>query len=146
MNKKIVIVADYNSQFISGINKCMNISLLDGFPKELITDNRPESTSYYFNKCSRSWDLIHQIVSSYYHYSNGFVEWSIPTVKRTLKKVKYDQHDKYFALLLSNSQSNKNRISPAQISIKWNLRINLFFVKLLLPQQSFITETPRPLK
>ena len=67
MNKKIVIVADYNSQFISGINKCMNISLLDGFPKELITDNRPESTSYYFNKCSKSWDLKHQIVSSYYH-------------------------------------------------------------------------------
>ena len=48
MNKKIVIVIDYNSQFISGMNKCMNTSLLDDISKELITENRPESTSYYF--------------------------------------------------------------------------------------------------
>ena len=44
-----------------------------------------------------------------------------------------------------NSQSNENGISPAKKLLKRELRTNLTSVKLLFPQNSVATETPRPI-
>ena len=63
-----------------------------------------------------------------------------------MKKAKYDQQDEYLALLFLNSQPNENGISPAQKLFNRQLRTNLPSVKALLPQNSFVTETPRPRK
>ena len=46
--------------------------------------------------------------------------------------------------MLLNSQPIKNGISPAQNLYNCHLRISLLSVKLLLPQNSFINEAPRP--
>ena len=62
-----------------------------------------------------------------------------------MKKAKYDQQDEYLALYL-NSQPSENEISPAQKLFNRQLRTNLTSVKPLLPQNSFVTETPRPRK
>ena len=72
---------------LTGVRKFLQY----GIPKELITDNGPEFTSYDFRKFSKSWDFKHQTVSRQYHQYNGLAERSIQTFKRTLKKTKYDQ-------------------------------------------------------
>ena len=74
------------------------------------------------------------------------VERSIQIVTRTLKQAKYDQKDEYLALMFLNSQPNENGISPAKKLLKRELRTNLPSVKLLFPQNSVATETPRPVK
>ena len=143
-NSKFVVVENLNnSQSLIVINKCKKIFLQYGTPKELITDNGPEFTSHHFKKFTKRWDFKHQTISSHYHQSTGLVEPSIQTVKRTLKKAKCDQQDKYLALLFSYSQPNENEISPAQKLFNCQLRTNLPSVKPLLPQNSFVTETPR---
>ena len=43
-----------------------------------------------------------------------------------------------------NSQPNENKISPAKKLLKRELRTNLPSVKLLFPQNSVATATPRP--
>ena len=63
-----------------------------------------------------------------------------------MKKAKYDQQDKYLALLFLSSQPSENGISPAQKLFNRQLRTNLPSVKPLLPQNSFVTETLRPRK
>ena len=63
-----------------------------------------------------------------------------------MKKAKYDQQDEYLALLFLNSQPNENGISPAQKLFNRQIRNNLPPAKPLLPQNSFVTETPRPRK
>ena len=146
-NSKFVAVENLNnSQSLTVINKCKKIFSRYGISKELITDNRPEFTSHHFKKFTKSWDFKHQTVSPHYHQSYGLVERSIQTVKRTLKKAKYDQQDEYLALLFLNSQPNENGISPAQKLFNRQLHTNLPLVKPLLPQNSFVTETLRPRK
>ena len=152
-----LLVVDYNSKFIAVenlnnlhsltvINKCKKIFSQYGIPKELITDNRPEFNSHHFEKFAKSSDFKHQTVSPHYHQSNSLVERSIQTVKRTLKKANCDQQDEHLTLLFQNSQPNENGISPAQKLFNRQLRTNLPSVKPLLPQNSFVTETPRPQK
>ena len=62
------------------------------------------------------------------------------------EEAKYDEQDEYLALLFLNSQPNENGTSPAQKLFNSQLRTNLPSVKPLLPQNSFVTETPRPRK
>ena len=91
-NSKFVAVKNLkNSQSLTVINRCKKTFLQYGIPKELITDNGPEFTSYDFRKFSKSWYYKHQTVSRHYHQHNGLAERSIQTFKRTLKKTKYDQ-------------------------------------------------------
>ena len=62
------------------------------------------------------------------------------------EEAKYDEQDEYLALLFLNSQPNENGTSPSQKLFNRQLRTNLPSVKPLLPQNSFVTETPRPRK
>ena len=86
--------------------------------------------------------------NTHYHQPNGFVERLIHTLKRILKKAKYNQQEEYLALFFFffNSSLNENRISAAPKLFNLHLYKNLHSVKCLLPKNSFITETPRPRK
>ena len=107
-----LLVVDYNSKFVvfENLNIHNPLPLLTSvrkyFRSMAITDNGPEFTSHHFKKFTKRWDFKHQTVSPHYHQSNRLIEQSIQTVKRTLKKAKYDQQDEYLALLFLNSQPN----------------------------------------
>ena len=120
-------------QFLTVIKKCKKIFPQYGIPKELIS----------YNDLSLPVSLS---VSPHYQQSDGLVERSIKTVKRTWKRAKYDQQDEYLALLYLNSQPNEKGVSPAQKLLSCQFCTNLPLVKLLLSQNSFVTETPSPWK
>ena len=144
-----LLVVDYNSkfvtieisQFLTVINKCKSQY---GIPKKLIINNGLEFTSHHFKKFSKSWDLKLQTVSSRHHQLNGLVERSIKTVKQTFKKAKYDETRRIPCFIVF--KFNENRISPAQKLFNHKPRTNLPSFKLLLPQNPYITEAPRPRK
>ena len=143
-NSKFVAVENLkNLQSLTVINKYKKMFSQYSIPKELITDNKPEFTSSHSKKFSKNWDFKHHTVSQSVS-SNGFVEESIQNNKCTLKKAKWDQQDKYLALLYLNSQPNENGISPVQKLFNHQLHTNLPSIKPWLPQNSFITETLRP--
>ena len=73
-----------NLQSSIAINKCEKIFSQFGTPKELVTDNGPKLTSHYFRVLSKTWDFEHRAISPHFHQSNGLVERTIQTVKRTL--------------------------------------------------------------
>ena len=92
-----LLMVDYYSKFIAIetlknlqsstiINKCQKTFSQFGTPKELVTDNGPEFSSFYFKSFSQTWNFEHRTSSPHFHQSNGLVERSIQTVKRTLKK------------------------------------------------------------
>ena len=85
-SKFIVIETLKNLQSSTVINKCKKTLSQFGTPKELVTDNGPEFSSHYFKSFSKTWDFEHRTSSPRFHQSNGLVERSIQTVKRTLKK------------------------------------------------------------
>ena len=58
-----------------------------GFPKKVISDNGPEFSSYEFSAFAKEWDFHHNPSSPRYSQSNGLVETTIQTVKKTLLKV-----------------------------------------------------------
>ena len=96
-----LVVVDHNSKFVAMknpknsrsltvINKCKKIFSQYGIPKELVTDNGLKFASHHFKNFSKRWDFKHQTVNPHYYQSNGLVEQSIQTVKRTLKNAKHD--------------------------------------------------------
>ena len=85
-SKFIVTETLKNLQSSTVINKCKKTLSQFGTPKELVTDNGPEFSSHYFKSLSKTWDFEHRTSSPRFHQSNGLVERSIQTVKRTLKK------------------------------------------------------------
>ena len=108
-SKFIVIETLKNLHSSTALNKCKNFfSSQFGTPKELVTDNGPEFTTHYFRLFSRTWNFEYQAISLHFHRSNGLVERSIQTVKRTLKKAKLANEDHYLSILFLNSQPNEN--------------------------------------
>ena len=73
----------------------------------------------------RSSDFEHRTNSPHFHQSNGLVERSIQTIKRTLKKTKLVNEDHYLSILFLNSQSDKNGFSLAHKLFNRPIRINL---------------------
>ena len=77
--------------------------------------------------------------SSHFHQSNGLVERSIQTIKRTLKKAKLANEDHYLSILFLNSQPDENGLSPAHKLFNRPIRTNLLLpnhnLNLLPPLQ-----------
>ena len=96
-------------------------------PKELITENGPESTSLHFKKFGilNTKQLVPIIINPAVWLNN---------------------QDEYLALLFLDSQHNQNWISPVQKLFNCQLRTTLPSVKPLLIQNSLVTESPRPVK
>ena len=85
-------------------------------PKELITENGPESTSLHFKK-----------------FGNLNTKQSVPIIINPA--VWLSNQDEYLALFL-DSQHNQNWISPVQKFFNCQLRTTLPSVKPLLTQNS----------
>ena len=130
-----LLIIDYSSKFIAietlknlqslaVINKCKKTSQF-GTPKELVTNNGREFSSHYFKSISKTWDFEHQTSSPHFHQSNGLVEHSIQTVKRTLKKAKLPNQDHYLSILFLNTQPDENRLSTAHKLFNHPIRTNL---------------------
>ena len=85
-SKAIAIERLKNIQSSTVINKCKKTLSQFGTSKELVTDNGPEFSSHCFKSFLKAWDFEHRTSSPRFHQSNGLVERSIQTVKRTLKK------------------------------------------------------------
>ena len=83
-SKFIVIKTLNNLQSSAVIKKCKEIFSQCGTPKELVTDNGLEFSSHYFKSFLRNWDFEHRTISPRFHRSNGLIECSIQTIKRTL--------------------------------------------------------------
>ena len=128
-SKFIVIETLKNLESSTVINKCKKTFSQFGTTKELVNDNGPEFSSNYFKSFSRTWDLEHQTISPNFHESNGLVECSIQTIKRTLKKSKSANEDHHLSILFLNSQPEKNGLSPVHKLFNRPIRINLPFAK-----------------
>ena len=124
-SKFIVIETLKNLQSSTVINKCKKTFSQFGTPKELVTDNGPEFSSHHFRSFSKTWDFEHRTSSPHFHQSNGLVERSIQTVKRTLKKAKLRNEDPYLSMLFLNSQPDENGLSPAHKLFNCQIRTNL---------------------
>ena len=84
-----------------------------------MSDNGPEFASHDYNHFCRSWDIKHTTSSPRYPESNGVVERTIQTVKRTLKKAIHSEEDIHLALLsLKTAPYSNNQHSPAQLFFK----------------------------
>lgn len=57
-----------------------------GIPKEIVSDNGPCFHSTGYKRFSDNWDFKHTKISPQYPTSNGMVERTIQTVKKTIRK------------------------------------------------------------
>ena len=124
-SKFIVIETLKNLPSSTILNKYKKTFSQFGTPKELVTDNGPEFSSHYFKSFSKTWDFEHRTSSPNFDQSNGLVERSIQTVKRTLKNAKLANEDHYLSILFLNSQPDENGLSPAHKLFNCPIRTNL---------------------
>ena len=105
-NKDYVIVADYTSKFFdlsqledtedpTVVMLTKRILSKFGIPKEVFSDNDPQYISHQYSKFAREWDFVHDSSSPEYPQSNGFIERTIQTVEKTLKKAFHSGEDPY---------------------------------------------------
>ena len=85
---------------------------------------------------AKSWGFDHDFSSPEYPQSNGMVERTIQTVKKTLRKVKLSNNDPYLAILALRTTPRQKLSSPAQLLMNRNLRTALPS-SFRLPEQSY---------
>ncbi|XP_063446850.1 uncharacterized protein K02A2.6-like [Mytilus trossulus] len=86
-----------------------------GIPDVCFTDNGPQFDCGEFRKFSRLWEFKHDTSSPLYAQSNGKVEQTVQTVKRLMKKSKFDKKDPYLAFLdFRNTPTEGFDNSPAE--------------------------------
>ena len=116
------------------IKKTKGVFARQGIPKVVFSDNGPEFDSLESKDFSKRWDFVHDTSSPKFPQSNGQVERTIQTVKRTLKKAAASHQDPYLALLAIRTTPVKGQvISPAF------MLMNLYS-RTLLPS----VKTPKP--
>ena len=139
-NKDYLIIADYNTKFFeiselpntlatTVISHTKNVFARFGIPKSVISDNGPQFASQEYKLFSQQWDFIHNTSSPEYPQSNGFIERTIQTVKRSLKKAMVNSEDPALALLALRTTPAKDNTSPAQKLMGRALRTNLPSIK-----------------
>ena len=144
-----LLIVDYYSKFVAVenlqslqpetvINKWKKVCSQFGISKELIMDNSSEFSSHKFCSFSKTWGILHKMISPHYQQSNGLAERSIQIVKQTLNKAKLNSEDHFLAMLSLNSQPDQNGASPTEKLFGHKLRTIL---PLLMPfTQSTTTE------
>ncbi|VDH97222.1 Hypothetical predicted protein [Mytilus galloprovincialis] len=79
-----------------------------------------------FRKFSRLWEFKHDTSSPLYSQSNGKVEQTVQTVKRLMKKSKFDKKDPYLAFLdFRNTPTEGFDNSPAEKLMNRKTRTSL---------------------
>ena len=96
-NKYCLIVDDYHSKFFevsllpdmhssTVIKKTKEVFARHGILRMVFGDSGPEFDSLEYKDFSKGWEFVHDTSSPNFLQSNGQVERTIQTVKRTLKK------------------------------------------------------------
>ena len=91
-----VLICDYFSKFpflyraktsFWSLRDCLiDLFSIEGYPDEIVSDNRPSFQSKEFAKFLFGLGIKHTTSSPGYPHSNGFIEWHIQTVKNMLSK------------------------------------------------------------
>ena len=95
--KDYLIVVDYTSKYFeaSVIPNTLASTVIQhtkstfarfGIPKIVISDNGPQHSSREYKKFAKEWRFHHDTSSPKYPKSNGLVQRTVQTVKRTIKK------------------------------------------------------------
>ena len=149
-HSKFIVIETFKKFTIFSCYKSMSEDFLTIWAPKGVSNwkqnNGPKFSSHYLKSFLRTWD--HQIISLHFHLSNELVERSIQTVKCTLKKAKLENEDHYSSILLLNSQSEKNGLSPAHRLFNHPIHTNLPSVKpqpkvTLLPPKQQLNQEPR---
>ena len=137
--KDYLIIVHYNSKYVSQIpdkssqiviQHTKNIFSRFGIPREIVSDNGPCYSSINYKRFAKEWDFNHVTISPEYPRSNGMVERTFQTVKRTIKKCWIMNEDVHLALLILRSTNKKGfEKSPGEILMKRTLRTTLPSVK-----------------
>ncbi|CAC5392488.1 unnamed protein product [Mytilus coruscus] len=109
-SKNYLVTVDYYSNYwevdyledtlaLTVIRKLRAQFARHGIPDVCFTDNGPQFDCGEFRKFSRLWEFKHDTSSPLYSQSNGKVEQAVQTVKRLMKKSKFDKKDPYLAFL-----------------------------------------------
>ena len=122
--KPYLLVVDYTSKFFdvqllpdkespTVINHLKSSFAKFGIPQTVFSDGGPEYTSNEFEKFAKDWDFDHDSSSALFPQSNGLVERTVQTVKRTLRKAIKSKQDPYLALLALRTTPLRDAPSPA---------------------------------
>lgn len=129
----LLVVDDY-SKFIeiqqlnnlsarSTIESLKQIFSRHGLPEILYSDPGSQFTSQEFRVFAKLWNFQHKITSPKYHQANGLAERHIQTIKKTLKKLIYDNKDIYLGLLIyRNTPISESGKSPAELLFNRNVK------------------------
>ena len=139
-SKDYLIIADCNTKFFeiselsdtlatTVVSHTKNVFARFGIPKSVVSDNGPQFASQEYKLFFQQWDFIHHTSSPEYPQSNGFVERTIQTVKRSLKKAMVNKEDPALALLALRTTPGKDNTTPAQKLMGRTLRTNLPSIK-----------------
>ena len=127
-NKEYLIVADYYSKFPfirkmptpctshAVVTATADIFSEHGSPEKVVSDNGGHYDCSNYRNFAESWGFEHVTSSPHYPQSNGFIERSIQTVKRTLKKAKESNTDASKAMLcLRSTPIDYHLPSPSEL-------------------------------
>ena len=132
-NKEYLIVVDYTTNYFdisflpdteseTVVQHTKSIFAKYGIPKESFSDNSPEFAFRTYKQFCNEWDISHDTSSPEHSNSNGLVERTIQTIKRTLRKPKRANNDVHLALLaLKSTPGIKNQPSAAYMFFNRNI-------------------------
>ena len=135
--KDYLIDVDYTSKYFevsvipntlasTAIQHTKSIFARFGIPKIVISDNGPPYPSREYKKFAKEWGFHHDTSSPKYPKSNGLVERTVQTVKRTIRKALKNGNDPCLALLtLRSTPGVDNFPSPAFKLMNRHLRTPL---------------------
>ena len=89
---------------------CIEIPILRTWiPERIISDNGPQYDSYAFKQFAKDWGFDHIISSPTYAQSNGFIERTIQTVKKNIKKGQRQQHRYRHGITVFENNTNQSQ-------------------------------------
>ena len=140
--QEFIIVADYYSKmpFVRRINSESSKTVIQklktifgehGIPETVFSDGGPCYSSKEFAEFAKQWGFRHVMSSPHYPRSNGFIERTIQTVKRTMKKAEESGTDPELVMLCVRTTPISAQIgSPTDMLYGRTVRANLpVFIK-----------------
>lgn len=131
--QQYILIIDYFSKFVelkhmksntaqTVINVLKPIFARHGIPEEFVSDGGPPFNSEKVQNFFKDWNITHFITSPYNPRSNGQVERSVQTLKRSLTKAAEDGKDLNLVLLDYRTQPSSDLPSPAELLMGRRLR------------------------
>ena len=109
------------TSFWSLRDRLIDLFSIEGYPDEIVSDNRPLFQSKEFAKFLSGLGIKHTTSSPGYPRSNGFIEWHIQTVKNMLSKSSNTWSFQEVLADLRTTRIGMGLPSPAEILHRRNL-------------------------